>query len=347
MQLTNGALKTKMSNPAIALGQKGAVTFEDEASLEELDLSAFMVPALSKKDAQLKPSDGAAKQTEAQKFLSESESLFQLGVKYETEVVARGHQALYELLASIYSLSLRIDESTARDQILELMRKTLKDKFEIKLNKNSSPIAALVRYVVRTDKMSASRYSKVLEVAREENLSAQELPAYIARRGGVSQIHETEAKYLAKKAGSKVSKDRTALIREYFELLGIASKKTMTYDGEVIVFNEEKDTDAETSSFCFFMAHYDGGDQYRIITANDLGKTFEDNIVKFLGKSMPNDLQVLERGIRNQKKKLMMDESLPKNVRDHMRDQLAQPLKYKANQVIDMEESEGSEESGE
>jgi hypothetical protein len=71
-----------------------------------------------------------------------------------------------------------------------------------------------------------------------------------------------------------------------------------------------------------------------------LGKTFEDNIVKFLGKAMPNDLQVLERGIRNQKKKLMLDESLPKNVRDHMRDQLAQPLKYKANQVIDMEESE-------
>lgn len=344
MQLTNGALKAKMGNPAIALGEKGAISFEDESALEELDLSVFMVPAITKKDSQLRPSDGTAKVTEAQKFLAESDSLYSLGVKYETEVVARGHQALYELLASIYSLSLRVEENTAREQILELIRNTLKEKHDIKINKNSSTIAALVRYVVRTDKMSISRYTKVLEVAREENLSAQELPAYIARRGGVSQIQDTEAKSLAKKEGGKLTKDRTALIREYFELLGVASKQALTYDGEVLVFNEEKDTKAETSSFCFFMAHYEGGDQYRIITANDLGKTFEDNIVKFLGKSMPNDLQVLERGIRNQKKKIMMDESLPKNVRENMRDQLAQPLKFKANQVIDMDEPKEVEE---
>lgn len=344
MQLTNGALKAKLANPAIALGQKGNVIFEDEASLEELDLSAFMVPALAKKEGQLRPSDGTAKTTEAEKFLLESDSLYSLGVKYETEVVARGHQALYELLASIYSLSLRVDESTAREQILLLMRKTLKEKYDIKINANSSSIAALVRYVVRTDKMSASRYSRVLQVAREENLSAQELPAYIARRGGVSQIQETEARYLAKKEGSKLSKDRTALIREYFELLGVSSKQALTYDGNVLVFNEEKDTKAETSSFCFFMAHYEGGDQYRIISANDLGKTFEDNIVKFLGKSMPDDLHILERGIRNEKKKLMMDESLPKGLRESMRDQLAQPLKYKANQIIEMEEPTEAEE---
>lgn len=343
MQLTNGALKSSLKNPSVVLGDKASVTFESEEALEELDLSAFMVPALAKKDGQLRPSDNEAKVTEAQQFLNESDALYQLGVKYETEVVARGHQALYELLASIYSLALRIEDSTAKEKIIELMRKQLKEKFDIKLNKNTSPMSALVRYVVRTDKMSASRYSKVLQVAREENLSAQELPAYIARRGGVTQIQETEAKYLAKQAGSKVSKDRTALIREYFELMGIASKRQVQYDGNVIVFNEEKVTAAETSSFCFFMARYVGDDQYSIITANDFGKSFEDNIVKFIGKSMPNDLRVLERGIRNQKKKLMMDESLPQNVREHMRDQLAQPLKYKESQVIEMEQ-EPSEE---
>ncbi|MDF9787820.1 hypothetical protein [Polynucleobacter sphagniphilus] len=344
MQLTNGALKKHLANQAVALGEKGNVVFESEADYEELDLSAFMAPVVSKKDGQLRPSDSAAKITEAEKFLGESESLYQLGVKYETEVVARGHKALYELLASIYSLALRIEDNLAKEQILELMRKNLKEKFDIKINKNASPISAIVRYVVRTDKMSASRYSKALEVARQENLSAEELPAYIARRGGVSQIQETEAKCLAKKEGSKTSKDRLALIREYFELLGYASKTPLTYDGEMIVFNEEKDTAAETSSFCFFMAHYDGDNQYRIITANDLGKSFEDNIIKFLGKAMPNDLHVLERGVRNQKKKLMMDESLPKALRDNMREQLAKPYSYKQNQVIEMDEPQETEE---
>jgi len=343
MQLTNGALKKHLANQSVALGEKGNVVFDSEADYEELDLSAFMAPVVSKKDGQLRPSDSAAKLTEAEKFLGESESLYQLGVKYETEVVARGHKALYELLASIYSLALRIEDNVAKEQILELMRKNLKDKFDIKINKNASPITALVRFVVRTDKMSASRYSRVLEVARQENLSAQELPAYIARRGGVSQIQETEAKSIAKKEGGKTSKERLALIREYFELLGYGSKTPLTYDGELMVFNEEKDTAAETSSFCFFMTHYEGDDQYRIISANDLGKTFEDNIIRFLGKGMPNDLQMLERGIRNQKKKLMMDESLPKGLRENMRDQLAKPLKYKSNQVIEMDETQEEE----
>lgn len=344
MQLTNGALKKHLANQAVALGEKGNIVFESEADYEELDLSAFMVPATTKKDNQLRPSDSAAKITEAEKFLGESETLYQLGVKYETEVVARGHKALYELLASIYSLALRIEDNVAKEQILDLMRKNLKEKFDIKINKNASPISAVVRFVVRTDKMSASRYSKVLEVARQENLSAEELPAYIARRGGVSQIQDTEAKSIAKKEGSKTSKERLALIREYFELLGYGSKTPLTYDGDLLVFNEEKDTAAETSSFCFFMAHYDGGDQYRIITANDLGKTFEDTIIRFLGKGMPNDLHALERGIRNQKKKLMMDESLPQSVRDTMRKELASPYSYKPNQVIEMDEPQETEE---
>lgn len=90
MQLTNGALKKHLANQSVALGEKGNVVFDSEADYEELDLSAFMAPVVSKKDGQLRPSDSAAKLTEAEKFLGESESLYQLGVKYETEVVARG-----------------------------------------------------------------------------------------------------------------------------------------------------------------------------------------------------------------------------------------------------------------
>jgi len=59
---------------------------------------------------------------------------------------------------------------------------------------------------------------------------------------------------------------------------------------------------------------------------------------------MPNDLQVLERGIRNEKKKIMMDESVPQSIRENMREQLAKPLKFKANQVIDMDEPKEVEE---
>lgn len=346
MQLTNGALKEAMKNPGIALGVKGNIITEDptDEELETLDLSTFMVPALSSKNSQIKPSDKTKKEEEAGRFLKEGEDLSLLNTKYEQEVVARGHQSLYEVLASIYSLALRIEESTAKEQILDLMRSTLKDKHDIKVSAKASAIGTLVKYVVRADKMTASRYGKVLEVAREENLSVQELPAYITRRGGVSQIQETESKHLAKKEGSKSSKERLALIREYFVLQGWASKNRMTYDGEVIVHNEEKDTKAETSSFCFFMADYVNDNEYKIISLHDLGKSFEDNIVKFLGKNFPSDLHILETGIRNFKRKIAMDESLPEQLRENMKAQLKTPAKYARHAVIDVDATETSGE---
>jgi hypothetical protein len=232
-------------------------------------------------------------------------------------------------------LALRIEENDQKDKIVAAIRTDLKDNHSIKLQTNSTPMAAIVRYVVRADKLVASRYTKVLTVAREENLSPEELPAYISRRGGVTQIQETEAKALAKTSGDKNSKERTALLREYFELVGYTSTEKMKYEGTVVVHNSEKATAAETSSFCVFVAHHSSGDDYQIITANDLGRTYEDNLIKYLGKEFPSDLYKLERGLRNFKRKLAMDPSMPEGLRKNLTAQLAMTMKYKPQDVIE------------
>ena len=67
----------------------------------------------------------------------------------------------------------------------------------------------MVKYVVRSDNRVISRYIKVLNVAREESLSPADLPAYIARRGGVSQIQDVESAALAKGTGDKNNKERS------------------------------------------------------------------------------------------------------------------------------------------
>ena len=341
MQLTNGAIKTGSKNPSIPLGPKGHIMVKDrDVDLETFDLSDFVFGGKGKKEGEIRPSTKNTKQLEVDKFLAEGAELFKLGEKYETEVVARGHQALYELLASIYGLALRIENSDQAEKINEAIRKNLKDAHDIKVQKNSSPMATLVRYVIRADKLAASRYGKVLQVARDEDLSPEELPAYITRRGGIAQIQDTEAKQLAKTTGEGVSKERLALMREYFELMGSASKEEFTYGGDVIVHNEDKNTKAETASFCVFIAHYEGADKYKMVMANDLGKSFENTLIKFIGKSMPSDLHVLERGIRNLKKKLSLDESQPAGLRQNMKDQLALPMKHKqADVVIDVDAS--------
>ena len=323
MQLTNGAIKAGAKPPPMSAKPAEAAKGKEPLDLDTLDLSDFAVAVFERKGANLRPSQKDAAVTG---FLAETTELHKLGVTYETEFLARGHQALYELLASMYSLALRI-----------AIRKDLKEAHGLTIQSNSTPMAAVVRYVVRSDKAAASRYTKVLQVAREEDLSATELPDYITRRGGISAVQDTESKALAKKTGDKSSKERTALIREFFELSGMSSKEDFKFTGTVVVHNDEKKTAAEASSFCVFVAHHVGGDDYKMIMANDLGKAYEDNLIKYLGREMPSDLHTIERGVRNFKRKLSMDESQPLSLREAMQRQLKEPLKHQQVEVIEMD----------
>lgn len=334
MQLSNGAIKVKTASAA-ALATKVEENEFEGVDLEKFDLSAFVAPkpgAIAVRGA-----GKEIKNPEVEKFLTESANLLALGDKYEVEVVERGHKALYELLASIYGLALRIEQHEQREKILDAIRSELKETRQISIKSGTSAINTMVRYVVRSDNRVISRYTKVLNVAREENLDPTDLAAYITRRGGVGQIQEVEALALAKKSGDKSSKERTALIREYFELMGLASKMDFEFPGNVVFHGEDKDGKPEVSSFCVFVAHHVSGDQYKMISANDLGKSFEDSLVKYLGKAMPEDLTYLESGVRNFKKQIMLDSSQPESIRRKMKEQLAEPVKFPRLEVIEAE----------
>jgi len=333
MQLTNGALKKSATPPPIA-GQLPVDELEG-VDLETFDLSAFVSTGKTKDKNAV-----AVLAPEVMNFVKESEELFKLGEKFELEVVQRGHQSLYELLASIYGLALRIEESSQKDKILEAIRKDMKDNHDISVKANSTPINVMVKYVIRTDKPAATRYAKVLDVARKENVSVVDLPSYITRRGGVAQAQEVESVALAKKAGDKSTKERTVLLREFFNLMGVTSKNNFQFSGDVIVHTEPKEDEKDASTFCVFVAHHVSGDQYKMISANDLGKSWEDNLVKYLGKAMPNNLYLLERGIRNYKRAIANDPTQPQSLRQDMERQLAIPMKYKQSEVIEMNDVE-------
>ena len=333
MQLTNGAITKSATPPPLA--SQLPVNELEGVDLETFDLSAFVSTGKTKDKNAV-----AVLAPEVMNFVKESEQLFKLGEKFELEVVQRGHQSLYELLASIYGLALRIEESPQKDKILEAIRKDMNDNHGIIVKSNTTPINVMVKYVIRTDKPAATRYAKVLTVARQENLSVLDLPAYITRRGGVSQAQEVESVALAKKTGDKSTKERTVLIREFFQLMGMTSKTNFQFAGDVNVHTEPKENDTDASSFCVFVAHHVSGDQYKMISANDLGRSWEDNLVKYLGKSMPSNLYLLERGIRNYKRSISMDTTQPESLRKEMERQLAIPMKYKQTEVIEMDATE-------
>ena len=118
----------------------------------------------------------------------------------------------------------------------------------------------------------------------------------------------------------------------------MSSKEDFKFNGTVVVHNDEKKTAAETSSSCVFVAYHVGGDDYKLIMANDLGKAYEDNVIKYLSRAMPSDLHTIERGgVRNFKRKLSMDESQPISLREAMQRQLKEPLKHQQVEVIEVE----------
>ena len=290
-----------------------------EADSELMDITSLF--SLGGKGMIVRPSDKVVMDKEIDKYLKAGDALSVKNELYHKEYVVRGNQALYELLAGIYSLALQINMSASRVNILEAMRNKLKDR-DIKTQYTTPAMTTIVKYVVGADRATAANYSRVLTIAMDENLSPDELAAYISRRGGISQIHGTEAKDAAKKLGEKENKERMDILRDYFQLQRWVTPHKFKYEGEVIEHNSDKQTAKETATFCFFMTVYDDiKDEYYIINANDLGKTYEDALLRVLFKDAPNDLNRLRKGLRKYEEQLIADKSIPDGLAERLKKQ--------------------------
>ena len=302
----------------VKVPNKGTVKTNDAAVDEAMDITnLFSIGA--KNGLAIRPSDKKVQDKEVVDALKAGDALSVKNELYHKEYVVRGNQALYELLAEIYALALKINMSVSKANILDAMRKKLKDR-DIKTQFNTPAMTTVVKYVVGADRATASNYSRVLSVAMEENLAPNELAAYISRRGGISQIHGLEATIAAKKLGEKETKERLDILREYYSLSRFNSAEKFTFGGETLVHNSEKQTDKETATFCFFMTTYDEAkDEYTIISAHDLGKTYEDALLRTLFKDATSDLNLLRKGLRRFEEQLIQNGNSPEGLVDRLK----------------------------
>ncbi len=336
----NGVYK----NGAISIPKKGRVVVEEDVGeLDQFDLQSYMSSAMANQSSRaIKPSDKQKREQQAEAFISEGEELFVLSEKYQAEFVVRGNQALYELLGSVYSLGLRIEQSENSNEIIRLIHKKIKADHGIKIGSSASAMSTMVQYVIRSDKRTSARYAKVLEVAKAEDLSPEELPDYISRRGGISQIQQIESEAIAKKQGSKESAERLTLLREFYKYYSYQNIfQEVTFDQEVTIHNPEKTTESETAQFAFFMAAEDPHKKghFKILGAHDLGKSFEDVVFKYLTKTAPSSLRVLEAGLRNLQKKLLQG-NISAGLREQLKIEVAKPLKYAQQEAIEVDAKE-------
>jgi hypothetical protein len=274
----------------------------------------------------------------SQKLLDNAENLHAAHNQYEQEFILRGRDVAYTLLRDMHGLALEINSSPDADKILGIMRSFLKEKCDIKLNKSSTAMGTLVRYVIRADKLTASRYGKVLEVAYEEGIKTENFIDFVKQRGGISKITATQAEKIIQDDLKRTQAARLDFASQICHLLAMASENDIEYAKELTIHRQDKVSKGDSSRFVYFMASYLGGGKYRLISGHDFDRSFEDQILTQIAKPLPSNLAVIEQSVRQFMRQILKKDSLAKGQKDFLQSELKKPLVYseEVNQVIDV-----------
>jgi hypothetical protein len=299
---------------------------EAEETAEDITsnmMNMLMSSGTKKKQGYLK--DTAIK-SEVEGLLKSCESIHNIYLDYKDVYVNRGHEALYGVLSDIYGLGRKIEGSPHQDFVLEQMRNFLKEKLGIKLSSKSSPMSILVRFVMRADKLEASRYGKVLTVALASNVSPEGFINFVKEKGGVSGLYQTTSEAAEREKYSQTAYARVEYVRKMHHLMSYQPMAVLEYEGPVVQHRQDKESAINASSFCYFVAAHDHGQKFNIISAHDFDGDFEDQILKQIAKNLPSEIDVIEASIRAYMKILAKDEKISQSIRDSLKDSLTKPL---------------------
>ena len=184
----------------------------DMSTMDPMEFGLMMTKVMggSKKS---RPADRSSNDIQVDLMLGQADRLAQLNDQYTEAFVVKGNKALYELLTAIYSYALQIDQSPLSEHILQRMRQTLEEKYKQKTQANTHWMTTVLRFILPRDRQTAFNYSRVLQVAYDEDLTPEELPEYIKEAGGITKITQTkeqkveaEQKKLRREKSNKIAR---------------------------------------------------------------------------------------------------------------------------------------------
>jgi len=234
-----------------------------------------------------RPSDKSANDVQVDMILSQAQNLAKMNDQYVETYVVRGTKELYALLGAIYSYALQINESPLRDHILQRMRERLEEDHEIKTQANTPWITTVLRFIIPTDRQTAYSYSKVLQVAHDENLAAAELPAYIKERGGIAKITATKEDAEAAKAVKKHKDDKTQMLRKILLANAKASGTVVDVPDQYVLNTVEEGKKA--GMFDYAICVNPVGQERRLVRFVKLPEALENQLLALVAESTMSD----------------------------------------------------------
>ena len=279
-------MNTENSQTAPAMNNGAPVSQPTQAN--EMAFGLLMNRTLGGSDSR-RPSDKSANDVQVDIILGQAQNLTKMNDQYIDTYVVRGTKELYALLGAIYSYALQINESPLRDHILQRMREKLEADHEIKTQANTPWMTTVLRFIIPTDRQTAYNYSKVLQIAHDENLAATELPDYIKERGGISKITATKETAEAAKAVKKHKDDKTVMLRKIL-LANAKGSDTVVQVQEQFVLNTVEEG-KKAGMFEYAICVNPAGQERRVVRFVKLPEALENQLLALVAEcSMSDDL---------------------------------------------------------
>jgi hypothetical protein len=294
-------LETANSAPLTVNGAAVGPTVQAPV-VDEFSFGLLMNRTLGGSDKR-RPSDKSANEVQVDIILGQAQNLAKMNDQYVETYVVRGTKELYALLGAIYSYALQINESVLKDHILQRMRDRLESDHDIKTQANTPWLTTVLRFILPTDRQTAYTYSKVLQVAHDENLAAQELPNYIKERGGIAKITATKEDAEAAKAVKTHKEAKTQMLRKIL-LANAKQAQTVVQVDDRFVLNTVEEGKKE-GTFEFAVCVNPMGQERRVVRFIKLNEAMETQILNMVAEaSVSDDLATTQNNLDVLREKL-------------------------------------------
>lgn len=210
---------------------------------------------------------------------------------FNEQYVISGRKALYGLLAKIYALVERFDQSIDKADLIKMMRKNLHEQYGIKTQDNTSATTVLVRYITRADRKTAHVYARAIESAQENCIKAEDFAAYVERSGGVERIRAIGASADAADVKQALEEEMLALTHAF-----LGARTEMPF----AEFDAPKAFDGIYSKSCTYelvICSLGTSGKYNVIGKLPADLPLENLAIKYFAKYLCKDIEKAREGV--------------------------------------------------
>ncbi len=151
--------------------------------------------------------------------------------KWEKTEYKKANDSLYDLLSQTYAVYEQLFVDAATDADRKTLRMTLEEKLKadgVKVQKTSTTMGLLIRFVFKSDRKRVMRYRYAIEAAKSHGVNATQMAKWLSDNGGIDAVvklvkQSEEAKAKAEKL--TVAKTDVASLIDYRKTHPLANVK--------------------------------------------------------------------------------------------------------------------------